>query len=318
MGRVSHAYLFALVSRGISLTGDDGGGEATVAALSFAKRLNCEGPPGDAACDACLSCRLVASGNHPDIRVVAPEGLSIKIDQIREIKRETGYRPRRAGGYRVVIVRDAERMTPEAQNSLLRLLEEPPPNTVFLLTTTNPSGLLPTVRSRCQFVRVRAEGSRATPESREFVRLVRRAAGLSPLDVLREAENAERVLRGGDSGGEVRRGMEAALVAAVMWYRDALVLKVTGDAALVTQAADGDGPPGERLSELAEDARSSTTSEMIRVIDRLEEARQQVRKNANTRLVLEAMLFALRAEKSRASESEVSGRAGGLVEREGV
>lgn len=321
-GHIGHAYLLVAVSQGL-LAHEDGHSMATAAALSFARRLNCECPVGDAACGKCLSCRLVDDGNHPDVRIVAPDGLSIKIDQVRQVKKDMSFKPRRAGGFRVTIVDNAERMTLEAQSSLLKLLEEPPESTVFLLVTANPSGLLPTVRSRCQSIRV--HGGEAETQGRfgEFLGLVRRARALSPLDVLLEAEAVERRLRAGAGTDQPRRQLEAAFVTAIMWYRDVLVFKTTGDAQLA-RAAGSSQPArattdaaisGDRMLELERDARSYETDEILRIIDRIEEARQQVRKNANTRLVLEAMLFALRAEKGRALGED---RRAGLVKREGV
>lgn len=358
LGRVSHAYLFAVLNPGLPTPGDDGTDRATAAALSFARRLNCEAPTGDSACGTCLSCRLVADGNHPDVRIVSPDGLSVKIDQIRELKREMSLRPRRDGGFRVTIIEGAEKMTVEAQNSFLKLLEEPPERAVFILVCQNPSGLLPTVRSRCQMVRVRAaDGGEGEigDRFRSFVDTVRRAGTMSPLQVLEAAEALERGLRsegaeaGADTQGEPRQRLEAALVVAAAWFRDVLVLKSTGDIALAcagagaacgnggpwagpqagsgdkgsgagggavsvedgnpardggTQAGRGTAPDratqadrgtlAGRAAELARDAAAHSVDELIRMIDLIEEARRQVRRNANMRLALEAMLFALK------------------------
>lgn len=326
LGRVSHAYLFAVLNPGLPTPGDDGTDRATAAALSFARRLNCEAPTGDSACGTCLSCRLVADGNHPDVRIVSPDGLSVKIDQIRELKREMSLRPRCDGGFRVTIIEGAEKMTVEAQNSFLKLLEEPPERAVFILVCQNPSGLLPTVRSRCQLVRVRvADGGEGAIGDRfqSFVDTVRRARTMSPLQVLEAAEALERGLRsegagaGADTQGEPRQRLEAALVAAAAWFRDVLVLKSTGDIALACPgggpvAVEGGNPArdggthagmatragrvtlADRAAELARDAGAYSVGELIQVIDRIEEARRQVRRNANMRLALEAMLFVLK------------------------
>ncbi|MGE5584528.1 MAG: ATP-binding protein [Bacillota bacterium] len=347
-GRVSHAYLFAVLDPGLPAPGTGGLDRATSAALSFARRLNCESPDADTACGTCLSCRLVADGNHPDVRIVSPDGLSVKIDQIREIKKEMSLKPRQDGGFRVTIIEGAEKMTVEAQNSFLKLLEEPPDRAVFVLVCQNPSGLLPTVRSRCQMVRVRPaddrdrEGGATEGEARKLVEIVRRARAMSPLQVLEAAEDIEKALRspergdaggpGGSSGsgdsagaggqgGDPRQRLEAALVAAVAWFRDVLVLKVTGDVALAcvertTYAGGGVGPTGGetegvapgvapgvasgRAAELARDAAVYGTGELMQMIDRIEEARRQVRRNANMRLALEAMLFALKRRRSQA------------------
>lgn len=346
LGRVSHAYLFAVLNPSLPTPVDGGMDRATAAALSFARRLNCEAPSGDSACGTCLSCRLVADGNHPDVRIVSPDGLSVKIDQIRELKREMSLRPRRDGCFRVTIIEGAEKMTVEAQNSFLKLLEEPPERAVFILVCQNPSGLLPTVRSRCQLVRVRvADGGEGEIGDRfqTFVDTVRRARTMSPLQVLEAAEVLEKGLRsegaeaGADAQGEPRQRLEAALVAAAAWFRDVLVLKSTGDIALACAgagAACGNGRPwagpkagsrdegsgagggavsvedgnpardggtqAARAAELARDAAAHSVDELIRMVDLIEEARRQVRRNANMRLALEAMLFALRKCRPRA------------------
>ncbi len=297
-GRVAHAYLLVLQSQELPLR-EDRPAATMIAALSVAKRLNCENPIEDRACGGCLSCRLVDDGNHPDVRVLSPDGLSIKIGQIRQVRQEMSYRSRRLGGYRVTIVEDAERMTPEAQNSFLRILEEPPGNAVFLLLTSNPSGLLPTVRSRCQLVRVCRKPAAADRDAPgDLLGLVRRARTLSALEVLQEAEAVETRLQASGTGEQPRREIEAALVAAAMWYRDVLVFKTTGDAGLAY--ADGAKASSGKLSQLEADASSRETDEIIRVIDAIEEARRHIRKNANTRLVLEGLLFGLRVERGEA------------------
>jgi DNA polymerase-3 subunit delta' len=148
-GRLPHALLFS---------GPDGVGKRT-AALELAKAVNCAGPPGaagaqapDDACDACPSCRLADRGGHPDILVVAPEGRSLKIDQVREVERHASLSPY-ASRRRVALVDGAEVMTPQAQNAFLKTLEEPPGGAVLLLISAAPTALLPTIRSRCQEVR---------------------------------------------------------------------------------------------------------------------------------------------------------------------
>lgn len=148
-GRLPHALLFA---------GPDGVGKRA-AALELAKAVNCAGPGGgpaaeapDDACDACRPCRMADRGAHPDILVIAPEGRSLKIDQVRELERHATLTPY-AGRRRVALVDGAEAMTPQAQNAFLKTLEEPPGGAVLILISAAPTALLPTIRSRCQEVR---------------------------------------------------------------------------------------------------------------------------------------------------------------------
>ncbi|MDD2317371.1 MAG: DNA polymerase III subunit delta' [Desulfobacterales bacterium] len=148
---VAHALLF---------TGIDGVGKQTTARL-FAMAVNCASYPGDAAsrvsadsvpCGQCVSCRKIISGNHPDVLHIQPQGNLIRIDQIRALGRTLAMKPYEAR-YRVVMISDAQRMNPESANALLKMLEEPPEQTLLVLTASETSDLLPTVVSRCQRVR---------------------------------------------------------------------------------------------------------------------------------------------------------------------
>ena len=154
-GRVSHAYL---------ISGPERVGKTTLA-LAFAQALNCLG--SDRPCGQCRSCRLVASGRFSDVRTVqAPAreeaaraeearershmaGRVIKIEQIKELQRDAALLPYE-GRCKVYIILNADEMNAEAQNCLLKTLEEPPPAVVLILNTTSASMLLPTVMSRCQ------------------------------------------------------------------------------------------------------------------------------------------------------------------------
>ena len=111
---------------------------------------------GDLATDACGQCRAcdrIARGVHVDVVMLEPdERAVIKIDPVREMLDGTSFRPFE-GKRRVVLIREADALTPEAQSSLLKALEEPPPGTMFILTTAVPGTLLPTVRSRCMRLR---------------------------------------------------------------------------------------------------------------------------------------------------------------------
>ena len=114
------------------------------------------GPAGELTFDACGKCRAcdrIARGVHVDVFALQPdEKASIKIDVIREVLSHTSFRPFE-GKRRFVLIREADTLEPEAQNSLLKSLEEPPPGTSFILTTAVPGALLPTVRSRCMRLR---------------------------------------------------------------------------------------------------------------------------------------------------------------------
>lgn len=157
-------------------------------ALDFADALLCESPRGDGhACGECASCRLLAAGNHPDLRLLVPDALAslmgverpedadaavesapdetreekgkasreIRIEQVRELADFLMVSTHRAG-WRAVVLAPAEALNAASANALLKMLEEPPPSTLFILVTDHLDDVLPTIRSRCLLVRCRA------------------------------------------------------------------------------------------------------------------------------------------------------------------
>jgi hypothetical protein len=302
-GRISHAYLFAVWDMDFA-SSEHSVTSVASGALAFATRLNCEAPVDDAACGGCLSCKLIREGNHPDVRVVSPDGLSIKIDQVRGIQHDMSYKPRYDKGFRVTILENAEKMTQEAQNSFLKLLEEPPGNVVFILVTGNPQGLLPTVRSRCQLIRVYFRGSDRCQDSSAIIEKLRKVYACSSPEVLDEAEAIEKLLNQGGQG-KARAELEKVLVAAAGWFRDVLVFKVTGDISLVSCSLMES--TGDIIAALSGDGELYEVHDLIAIIERIEGSRKWIRQNANIRLVLEALLFDLRRRVCREAQSHGHG-----------
>lgn len=145
-GRIANAYLFA----------GPGGVGKKWAALAFAKALNCQDvSPGSGvfqdACDRCRHCKLMDARAHPDLTWVIKEGQSIKMEQLQRVREEAWLSPS-LGRFRIIVVPDAETMTAEAANCLLKTLEEPPASTVLLLTAPEPAAVMSTIVSRCQVV----------------------------------------------------------------------------------------------------------------------------------------------------------------------
>ena len=120
-------------------------------ARALAALLLCEAPQGDDACGQCDACRQLVVGTHPDCIIVEPDGKSIKIKQIRDLRARLSNTAS-YGGYTVVLIDDADTMGIEAANAFLKTVEEPVGPTCFVLVTTHADRLPDTIRSRAQFV----------------------------------------------------------------------------------------------------------------------------------------------------------------------
>src|SRR6201991_3310519 len=184
-GSMTHAWL---------ITGPPGSGRS-IAALCFAAALQCtsDGVPG---CGECRACTTTMAGTHADVRRIVPEGLSIGVDEMRNIVQIASRRPG-SGRWQVVVIEDADRLTEGAANALLKVVEEPPPSTVFLLCapSVDPEDIAITLRSRCRHVAL------VTPPVEAIARVLVEADGL-PED---EAQWAASV-----SGGHVGRARRLA------------------------------------------------------------------------------------------------------------
>lgn len=166
-GTMTHAWL---------ITGPPGSGRS-VAALCFAAALQCtsasdDGEPG---CGRCHACTTTMAGTHADVRRVIPEGLSIGVDEMRAIVQIASRRPA-TGHWQIVVIEDADRLTEGAANALLKVVEEPPPSTVFLLCapSVDPEDIAITLRSRCRHVAL------VTPSAEAIARVLVDSDGLTP------------------------------------------------------------------------------------------------------------------------------------------
>lgn len=136
MGRVAHAYLFS---------GIEGCGKRK-SAVAFIQAVFCG---KEEACGVCPSCKKVASGQHPDLHILEPDGAFIKIDQIRELQKELSYRPFEAPK-KACIIDGADKLNLSSGNALLKTLEEPPGDALMILIAPERSAVLQTILSRCQ------------------------------------------------------------------------------------------------------------------------------------------------------------------------
>lgn len=214
-GTALHGYVFH---------GPVGAGKAG-AALRLAQRLNCQAG-GE---DGCAVCHQIEAGNYPNVIIVRPQDKpSIGIDQIRDLTQVLSYQPYVKSGRRVVIIEEAQTMTREAQNALLKLLEEPPAATLMILHTPSRQALLPTVISRLGSVYFPALGE-GTPRPEEavasagkllkgslFIRLIEAGRIAGAKEDVREiadalhAATADKLRDGAIEAAEAARIMQAA------------------------------------------------------------------------------------------------------------
>ena len=145
-GRLPHALLF---------TGPKGGGK-NMLARTLAAAVNCSQPrPDGGPCAQCLSCQKIARDIHPDLKTIAPEGAAniIKMDSVQALRAEMAFRPFE-GRVKVFIIREADRLSSDSGNALLKTLEEPPPDSLLILTSASEAELMATILSRCLRLRL--------------------------------------------------------------------------------------------------------------------------------------------------------------------
>ena len=307
-GRVSHAYLF---------TGSEGLGK-TAAAMDFSQALLCEAPVDGGPCGWCRSCRQVMHGNHPDYHWVGPSGASIKIQQMREVRRTVGFRPYQ-GGRRVVIIEQADKMTKEAANSLLKTLEEPPPETHFILLTDRVQNLPPTIVSRCQCITFNnREGAGYGRSTDGFIAAVSGAEDLSQLSgpsrgagappaigsSEKDWEEACRIaavlgregcleaLTEGEAAAKSRDHALQTLETLTGWYRDLLIWRETKESRLLFRP--------DQTPVIDREADNYDTGTLIDIISDIEKAGKGISGNANTRLLMEGLFLKINSYSSQA------------------
>jgi DNA polymerase-3 subunit delta' len=156
---MTHAWVFA---------GPPGSGRSS-AAVAFAQALVCS----KSGCGSCNECRSAMAGSHPDVEIIRTEGLSIKVEEVRELLTRVAWAPS-MGGWRVVVMEDADRLTESAANALLKAIEEPGNRTVWLLCAPTLHDVLPTIRSRCRHIQLH------TPSDQAVAQVLINRDGISP------------------------------------------------------------------------------------------------------------------------------------------
>jgi DNA polymerase-3 subunit delta' len=201
--------------------------------IATAQAINCLSPRGESesydACGTCAACTRIAQGMHPDVVIVEPgDSGSIKIEPIREVIKAAGYRPFE-GRRRVVIINEADAMAASPQNALLKVLEEPPPSSVFILVTARPDMLLPTVQSRCQRLRFQlAEQGASDDDAMEVARRVLELAAATDEPRQRIEAAKELLVNTGAGGREDREQLASHLHAMASLIRDVELLSSRG------------------------------------------------------------------------------------------
>lgn len=307
-GFLPHALLFV---------GPAGVGKASTA-RALAQAVNCQEvrPDGDA-CGACPSCRLLAAGTHPDFLQISPEGEGvnpqIKIEQIRELRRQTGFAPF-AGKWRVVVLKPAEAMNEAAANALLKTLEEPPPQNLFILTASGERDLLPTIVSRCRRLTFQAlplrlvvaelQRRRGMNDNEALLVAAIHGGSLGPAlaedlpALLAAREQMCTDLEGLEKGrisqlldwaaAQAKKGLEIGrfLLLAQLWYRDLLVLACQGDRGqLINQ---------DRAAALVQQQRQLPRTVILQRLQALNRLQRQLRSNVNVELAINAFALAWR------------------------
>ena len=235
---MTHAWVF---------TGPPGSGRSSTA-VAFAQALICP----NQGCGVCNDCQSAATGGHPDVEVIRTEGLSIKVEEIRELLTRVAWAPS-MGGWRVVVMEDADRLTESAANALLKTIEEPGTRTVWLLCAPTLHDVLPTIRSRCRHLQLR------TPSIEAVTQVLIKRDKISPI----MADFAARV-----SQGHIGRAKYFATNESVRRNRRMIMqLPIQlGSLAAAFQAA-------QVLIDLAtEEAKASSESRDEKEIEKLQEA----------------------------------------------
>ena len=303
--RVSHAYI---------LNGERGSGKRMLANL-FATTLLCE--TGDSEpCGKCHSCKQAESGNHPDIiRVTHEKPNSISVDDIRtQVNNTVDIKPYQ-GPYKVYIIPQADMMTPQAQNAILKTIEEPPSYAVFLLLTENAETLLPTINSRCVMLKLRnIKDTLIKKYLMENLEIPDYKADMCTAFAQGNMGRAI-MLANSDHFNEIREEAVQLLkhisemelneiVAAVknisvykleitdyldiimIWYRDVLLYKATKEIDKVVFK--------DQLQSIKEQARKSSYEGIELILESLEKAKARLKANVNFDLVMELLFLTIK------------------------
>ncbi len=304
-GKISHAYI---------INGERSSGKEFIAKI-FAMALQCESE-GTEPCNECHSCKQALSGNHPDIiRVMHEKPATIGVEDIRNsVNNDVVIKPY-SSKWKIYIINEAEKMTVQAQNALLKTLEEPPAYAVILLLTSNPEALLPTIQSRCvvmnmkpvaddivknylmqeihipdykadvctAFARGNLGKAKALAASEEFDNIKTEAVSL--LKYIRDMEITD-IMSAIKKINDYKIDINDYLDILSVWYRDVLLFKATND---VNHLIFKD-----EIQYIKKVSNQSAYEGIEIILDALEKAKARLRANVNFELTMELLLLTIK------------------------
>ncbi|MFA9466342.1 MAG: DNA polymerase III subunit delta' [Velocimicrobium sp.] len=307
--KVSHAYI---------INGEQGAGKRLIASV-ISQTLQCSDPKKNGndinPCGRCKSCLQAESGNHPDIIWVTHEKYSIGVDDIRvQVNNDTGIKPY-SSPYKIYIINEAEKMTEQAQNAILKTIEEPPSYGIIILLTNNMNHILQTIRSRCVFLDLKVV------EEEKIVRYLIEKYGIPDYAAKLAAQFSQ-----GNIGKSIRYGTSSdfmqikedvlhllkyiddmeinEIIDAIknlsqhkleindcidfmqLWYRDVLMLKVTNDPNMLLFK--------EEYHFLSEQAKRRGYEEVENIMKSMDKAKVRLNANVNFEITMELMLLTLK------------------------
>jgi DNA polymerase-3 subunit delta' len=302
--KISHAYI---------LHGEEGMGKKLLA-TTFAKVLQCE-ERGILSCNRCKSCMQSDSGNHPDIIRVTHEKVSIGVEDIRvQINADIQVKPY-SSPYKIYMIDDADKLTEQAQNALLKTMEEPPEYAIILLLVSNINVILPTILSRCVLLNLKPVDKQAMKEflmgqhqvpdymadmaaafsggnvgkaikyasSEEFERMKD-----DVLHILKYIDDMElhEVISGLKMLTASKNNIEDYIDLMVLWYRDVLMFKATMDPDLLLYR--------DELTFINKQANIRSYEGLEKIISAMEKAKIRLKANVNLDIAIELMLLTIK------------------------
>ena len=302
--KFSHAYI---------LNGEDGMGKNLLASV-FAATLQCEAHD-IIPCGVCKSCLQAVSGNHPDIKYVTHEKASISVDDIRiQLNNDVQIKPY-SSNYKVYIIDEAEKLTEQAQNALLKTIEEPPEYAIIMLLTNNSNLFLETILSRCVNLNLKAVSKENIKKYlMEQVKVpdyqadlsatfangnLGKAIQLSSSEEFSEMKDEVVHLLKSVDDFELSQIMESIkkilvnkseinsyLDLILLWYRDVLIFKATMDANLIFYR--------DELQDIKKQGSNKSFEALNHIIKTLEETKKRLLANVNSEIAMELLLLAMK------------------------